>query len=190
MIVWSTTSPQIKHRQLKKGPFGPKNSSRIIIPLHRSHFTLSSEKLISWDHGDLNKIKAGILLRKMLCPGTNYSLFSFLGPQFKHYTMSSIRNLPWNNPFWLLSLRETVRFFNKIWSMVFTLKAGFSRKIPVWFKRDREGHVKVQDSSEYVLWEVTWGLYFVWRRDGRSRCILPEIFASLIWGKCVYYNQK
>ncbi len=45
MIVWSTTSPQIKHRQLKKGPFGLKNSSWIIIPLHRLHFTLSSLKL-------------------------------------------------------------------------------------------------------------------------------------------------
>ena len=51
MIVWSTTSPQIKHRQLKEGPFGPKSSSWIIIPLHRLHFTLSSKKLSLWDHG-------------------------------------------------------------------------------------------------------------------------------------------
>ena len=55
MIVWSTTSPQIKHRQLKKGPFEPKNSSWIIIPLHRSHFTFTSPKLSPWDQGDWNK---------------------------------------------------------------------------------------------------------------------------------------
>jgi hypothetical protein len=30
---------------------GSKNSSWIIIPLHRSHFTLSSKKLSLWDHG-------------------------------------------------------------------------------------------------------------------------------------------
>jgi hypothetical protein len=58
MIVWSTTSPQIKHRQVMKGPFGPENSSWIIIPLHRAHFILSSQKLSPWDHGDWNKVNA------------------------------------------------------------------------------------------------------------------------------------
>ena len=58
MIVWATTSPQIRHRQLKKRPLRPKNSSWIIIPLHRSHFTLSSPKLSLWDHGDWNKVNA------------------------------------------------------------------------------------------------------------------------------------
>jgi hypothetical protein len=57
-IVWSTTSPQIKHRQLKKGPFEPKNSSWIIIPLHRLHFTLTSQTLSRWDPGDWNKVNA------------------------------------------------------------------------------------------------------------------------------------
>ena len=40
MIVWSITSPQIKHRQLWKGPSVSKNSSWIIIPLHRSHLII------------------------------------------------------------------------------------------------------------------------------------------------------
>ena len=66
MIVWSTTSPQIKHRQLKKGPFEPKNSSWIIIPLHRSHFTLSSPKLSLWDHGDWNKVNAVFYWKRLL----------------------------------------------------------------------------------------------------------------------------
>ncbi len=76
MIVWSTTSPQIKHRQLKKGPFGPKNSSWIIIPLHRSHFTLSSPKLSLWDHRDWNKVNAVFYWKNCY----NYNLLSFLGP--------------------------------------------------------------------------------------------------------------
>ena len=66
MMVWSTTSPQMTHRQLKKGPLEPKNSSWTIIPLHRSHFTLTSEEISLWDREDLKR---------------NYSLFSFLGPQ-------------------------------------------------------------------------------------------------------------
>jgi hypothetical protein len=71
MIVWSTTSPQIKHRQLRKGPFGLENFSWIIIPLHRSHFTLSSPKMSLWDHEAWNKISVSIF---------NYNLLSFLRP--------------------------------------------------------------------------------------------------------------
>ena len=64
MIVWSITSPQIKHRQLKKGPFEPKNCSWIIIPLHRLHFTLTSKKLSLWDHGDWNKVNAAFYWKR------------------------------------------------------------------------------------------------------------------------------
>ena len=83
MIVWSITSPQVKHRQLKKGPFGAENSSWIIIPLHRSHFILSSRKLSLWDHEDLNKVSAVFYWKKYNC----YNLLSLLGPSavFKNH---------------------------------------------------------------------------------------------------------